>query len=66
MLERLSLTLEKEIKKLTEAKTETDDQDIGANAKKKIHSNSDSDTSRSDETLQDKRGSANVGPNSME
>lgn len=65
MLERLSLTLEKEIKKLTEAKNEKDDQIIGTNAKKKIHSNSDSDTSRSDETLQDKKGSANVGPNGI-
>lgn len=42
VLEKLSMTLEKEMKKLSEAKT--------------IHPNSDSNTSGSDKTLPDKEG----------
>ena len=56
ILERLSMTLEKEMKKLSEARTKSDDQERGENAGKRIHFNSDSDTSRSDKTLQDKKG----------
>ena len=62
VLEKLSMTLEKEMKKISEAKTKKDDEDRGENAGKRISSNSDSntDTSRSDKTLQDKKGDTNV------
>lgn len=64
VLEKLATTLEKEMKKLSEGRNKQDDQDRGENARKRIHSDSDSDTSRSDKTLQDKKGSANVEPSS--
>lgn len=54
VLENLSMTLEKELKKLSEAKTEKDYQRGGKDAGKKIHSSGDNDTNRSDKTLQDK------------
>ena len=60
VLERLSMTLEKEMKKLSETKAKNDGQDRGENAGKKVHSNSGSDTSGSDKTLQEKKGSAHV------
>lgn len=59
VLEKLSMTLEKEMKKLSEVKSEKDGQDRGENAGKRIHSNTDSNTSGSDKTLQDKKGGAN-------
>ena len=46
VLEKLSMTLEKEMKKLSEAK--------------RVHPNSDSNTSGSDKTFPDKEGDANV------
>lgn len=51
VLEKLSMTLEKEMKKLSGAKSKKDDEDRGENARKRIHSNGDSD-----KTLQDKTG----------
>lgn len=60
VLEKLSMTLEKEMKKLSEATTEKDFQDRGDDAGKRIHSNSDGDTSGSDMTLRDRKGGANV------
>lgn len=56
VLERLSMTLEKELKRLSEAKTEKDYQGGGKDAvkKNKIHSSGDNDTNRSDQTLQEK------------
>lgn len=51
VLEKLSMTLEKEMKKLSGAKTKKDDEDRGENARKRIHSNGDSD-----KTLRDKTG----------
>ena len=60
VLEKLSMTLEKEMKKLSEAKTNNDYQKRGESAGKKLHSNGDSDTSRSDKTLHERRGSVHV------
>ena len=54
------MTLEKEMKKLSEAKTSKDDEAQGENAGKMIHSNSESDASRSDKTLQNQKGGAHV------
>ncbi|KAF6222885.1 hypothetical protein HO133_000936 [Letharia lupina] len=65
VLERLSMTLEKEMKKISEAKTKKDDQDRGENAGKRIHSNSDSNTNGSDKNSQDKKGGANVEQSSV-
>ena len=50
VLERLSMTLEKEMKGIMEAKGNTDDQGRGEDAGKRIHSNTDSSTSGSDKT----------------
>ena len=60
VLEKLSMTLEKEMKKLSEARTNKGYEERGEDAGKKLHSNSDSDTSRSDKTLEQRRGGANV------
>ena len=60
VLEKLSMTLEKEMEKLSEAKTKRDDEDRGENAKKRIHSNSGSKSSGSDKTLEDRKGGGNV------
>ena len=60
VLEKLSMTLEKEMKKLSEARTNKGYEERGKDAGKKLHSNSDSDTSRSDKTLEERRGGANV------
>ena len=60
VLEKLSMTLEKEMKELSEAKTKKDYQGRGENAGRRTHSTGDSDTSRSDKTLQDRKGRANV------
>ena len=60
VLERLSMTLEKELKKLSETRTKKDYQTRGESAGKRIHSNSDDNTSGSDKTLQDKNGGANI------
>ncbi len=68
VLEKLSMTLEKEMKKISEVKTKKDDEDRGENAGKRIRFNSDSNTntSRSDKTLQDKKGDTNVEKSSAE
>ena len=60
VLEKLSMTLEKELKKLTEAKTNNGYAERGEDAGQKLHSNGESDTSRSDKTSQERRGGANV------
>ena len=54
VLERLSMTLEKELKKLSEVKPENESQDRGKHARR-IRSNSDSNTDSSDETLKNKK-----------
>ena len=59
VLERLSMTLEKELKKLSEAKAEKENEDRGENTRR-IHSNSDSSTDGSDETLKNKKGGVGV------
>ena len=50
VLERLSMTLEKEMKGIMEANSKKDDQNRGEVAGKRIHSNTDSTTSGSDKT----------------
>lgn len=65
VLEKLSMTLEKEMKKLSEAKTQKDDQDRGENAARRIHSSNDSNTSESDKTSQDRKGDAKVTQSSV-
>ena len=55
VLERLSMTLEKELRKLTEVKAESENQDRGDNARS-FRSKSDSNTDGSDEPLKNKRG----------
>lgn len=53
VLERLSMTLEKEMKKISQAKSKKDDQDRGENAGKRIHSTtSDSDTTIEQRSIQ--------------
>ena len=59
VLERLSMTLEKQLKKLSEGKAENESQDRGENARR-IRSNSDSNTDGSDETLKNKKGGVGV------
>ena len=59
VLERLSMTLEKELKKLSEVKAEKENEDQGENARR-IHSNSDSSTDGSDETLKNKKGGVGI------
>ena len=59
VLERLSMTLEKELKKLTEVKAESEYQDRGDNARSFL-SKSDSNTDGSDETLKNKKGGVGV------
>ena len=60
VLERLSMTLEKEMKKLSEAKSKNDHQNQGENGGKNIQSSIDSDINRSDKTLQDQKDNTNV------
>ena len=60
VLERLSMTLEKEMKKMLVEKPTEEYQDHWANAGTRIHSTNDGDASRSDKTLQDKHGRADV------
>ena len=60
VLEKLSMTLEKEMKKLSEAKSRKDDQEQGEDAERRIHSNSDSNTNGSDKALQEKKGGPNA------
>lgn len=59
VLERLSMTLEKELKKLSEVKAENENQDQGENARR-VHSNSDSNTDGSDKTLKNRKGGVGV------
>ena len=61
VLEKLSMTLEKEMKKLSEK----DDQGLGENAARRIHSNIDDNTSESGKTVQDRKGNANVEQSSV-
>ena len=58
VIERLSMTLEKEMKKIWETKDKKADE--GENAAKRIYSNRDSNTSGSDKTLPGKKSDANV------
>ena len=46
VLERLAMTLEKEMKELTELKTKKNDKDGGKKAGKRVYSNSGSDSSK--------------------
>ena len=50
VLEKLTMTLEKEMKKVLKAKAKRDFEERGNSAGKKLHSNGDSDTSGSDKT----------------
>ena len=59
VLERLSMTLEKELKKISEVKAENENQDQGENARR-VHSNSDSNTDGSDKTLKNRKGGVGV------
>ena len=59
VLERLSMTLEKQLKKLSEGKADNESQDRGVNARR-IRSNSESNTDGSDETLKNKKGGVGV------
>ena len=59
VLERLSMTLEKELKKLSKVKAENENEDRVENARR-IQSNSDSSTDASDETLKNTKGGVGV------
>lgn len=50
VLQRLSMTLEKEMKGIMDGNSKENVQDQGENAGKRIHSNTDSNTSESDKT----------------
>lgn len=58
VIEKLSMTLEKEMKKIWETKDKKADE--GENAAKRTYSNRDSNTSGSDKTLPGKKSDANV------